>query len=128
MRFAYQLSVIMTGMMLVANEAEAAETCRFTGSWTMVHANGAVAKMDINDHGGILSGSGKEGQWRGTVERGGSNGRKVSLTIKWNNGHAGRYTGSVTRSGILRGDNYDLTNTASQTTWYTEESFQCKQG
>ena len=69
----------------------------------------------------------REGQNTGKMQSSTYKGKRVVFTIKWSNGHAGRYDGKVSLDGRITGTNYDTTaNPAPTQHWHTDEKFSCQ--
>ena len=98
--------------------------CKFPKRIMIVHGNNAVARMAIRQVASQITGKGMEGNNSGVL-RGELRGREVEFTIRWSNGHRGFYTGRISGSGTLSGQNTDATNMRSQTTWFVREAVPC---
>jgi hypothetical protein len=102
-----------------------AYSCNVTGAWTIAHANGAFAEMDVQlDKDGNLIGTGSEGQQTGSL-KGSRDGRNVEFTIRWRpNGAVGVYTGRISKDGeYMTGTNYNKVDRRQHTTWVIERRF-----
>jgi hypothetical protein len=78
------------------------------------------------DGSGNLSGtaSASPGGATGTVKSGSQvDGTFIIFTINWSNGSVGQYTAALQSDRTLYGHTVALTNTVSQATWYTFQTF-----
>jgi hypothetical protein len=97
-----------------------------TGTWSLGQSNGSTTTVTfIQDSAGNLTGTATAtGGLTGTVETGAQvDGTFIIFTIDWSNAEKGEYTGALQSNHTLYGNTVALTNTASQATWYTVQTF-----
>jgi hypothetical protein len=56
---------------------------------------------------------------------GGVEGRNLNLSVRWDNGSNGIYSGTVGDDGIARGTGYDQTHPESRTSWESTKPLDC---
>ncbi len=99
------------------------------GDWDIVQRNGFRVRIRINQDQDRLSAfaSHSNGSVQSTEAKGFVRGPNFEMTITWNNGTKGLYTGTLTHgpftpppTGFLRGHTRDLNNPGSQASWESE--------
>jgi hypothetical protein len=99
------------------------------GRWEIVQDNGFRVLIDVRQDQDRLSAfaSHSNGSVQSTDARGFVRGPEFEMTITWNNGTKGLYTGTFSHGpftapplGFLKGHTRDLNNPGSQTTWQSD--------
>ncbi|MFJ4206605.1 hypothetical protein ACIP2Y_44350 [Streptomyces sviceus] len=90
------------------------------GNWDVHQTNGATVHMNLDqDHAGNVSGdafvNGVHGGCQGFVR-----GDDFLVTIEWDNGPKGRYTGHLGLDLRLSGETVDINNPGSTATWFSD--------
>jgi hypothetical protein len=102
---------------------------RVDGSWEMVQRNGFRILVDIDQDEDRVSAfaSHSQGSVRSLEAVGFVRGPNFEITITWDNGTKGKYTGVLSHGpftpppiGFLKGDTVDLTNPATKSIWESE--------
>jgi hypothetical protein len=99
------------------------------GEWDIVQSNGFRVRMNVNQRKDRLSAfaSHSNGSVQSTEAKGFVKGPNFEMTIDWDDGSKGHYTGKLAHGpftpppqGFLRGDTKDLNNPGSTATWESE--------
>jgi hypothetical protein len=101
-----------------------------SGSWAIVQSNGFRVAINVFQTNDQLTATASHSA--GTVlsedATGFVRGPEFDITITWNNGTKGQYTGTFTRgvfdsppNGFLKGHAKDLNNPGSEADWFSEE-------
>lgn len=99
------------------------------GDWDIVQSNGFRVNIRINQDQDRLSAfaSHSNGSVQSIEAKGFVRGPNFEMTITWNNGTKGLYTGTLTHGpftpppiGFLRGETKDLNHLGSHATWESE--------
>ena len=100
-----------------------------SGQWDIVQSNGFRVPINVSQTNDQLSGSASHSNGTVLSENitGFVQGPTIDMTITWNNGTKGHYTGTFTRghfdsppNGFLKGDSQDLNHLESTATWFSE--------
>lgn len=106
-------------VIVASSSAEAA--CDFSGQWSWKQSNGPTVRVVIDQHMGtgrlrgtasIDARNGISGELNGRVR-----GRSVEMTVTWDNGQVGKYTGIVGGNSRPSGTGYSMSNPSSVTKW-----------
>jgi hypothetical protein len=112
--------------------AMAAPVIQVGGQWDIRQDNGFRVSVNINQEGDQLDAfcTHSGGSVRSREATGFVRGEDFALTITWDNGTKGEYTGSLqpgfftgANQGILKGRTKDLNNPGSQAKWESERVF-----
>ena len=110
----------------------AAPVIQVGGQWQIRQDNGFLVDVNINQDRDRLNAfcSHSGGRVRSTGAIGTVNGENFELTITWDNGTKGQYTGrlepghfTAVKEGILKGQTVDLNNPGSHAGWESERIF-----
>jgi kynurenine formamidase len=103
---------------------------RVDGKWDMVQTNGYRVSVEIRQEGDNLKyiyATHSGGRYHSIYPTSGSvSGTHIEMTIHWNNGSVGKYTGDLTpnKFGLpgyyLVGKTHDQNNEWSKADWYSE--------
>ncbi|MGH6825547.1 hypothetical protein [Methyloceanibacter sp.] len=101
-------------------------TCQWdlTGHWELRQTNGILVNLDLQQRGPLFTGSAGTPEFFGTGSRGSLDGSvdnqsKFKMSIYWDNGAIGEYTGTVNQNGRLEGETYDRMSPASMARWFS---------
>lgn len=103
---------------------------RVGGKWDIVQTNGFRVHIDITQNNDELSAfaSHSNGSVQSTEAKGSVAGPDFKMTITWNNGTKGEYTGTLKHGpftpapgpGFLKGHTKDLNNPGSEADWESD--------
>ena len=100
------------------------------GHWRITQDNGFVVDVSMEQNGQALDAfcTHSNGRVRSTQAIGNVNGDSMKLTITWDNGSKGEYTGRLEKGfftkvneGILKGRTRDLNHPASSAGWEVKD-------
>ncbi len=126
----YKLTSLIFASLICLTPAVAQPTdasfCQIGGTWTIVHANGAVAEMDVIQKANKFTGLGAEGRNTGKLT-GFIDATEVEFEIEWSNGHTGQYQGRVNRRQRFAGTNNDKADPTQQQLWFVKQRKFCSE-
>ena len=107
-----------------------APVMNISGHWYITQDNGYTVDVSMDQDGASLTAvcSHSNGSVRCDAAAGTVTGNSFILTIPWNNGTRGEYTGALeaghftaANQGILKGHTKDLNNTSSHCNWEVKD-------
>ena len=124
------LSVYAT---LLSAPAQAAGECvvwDMRGEWNFVQSNDTIATLTLGYEGNGIQGSARHltfgGFVTGSVD-GLANGDSLELTVYWNNGTTGVYSGKIGPQGRITGTGYDAQHPNTMANFYSDRTAKCFQ-
>jgi hypothetical protein len=100
-----------------------------SGSWEMVQKNGYRVSLNVRQNRGRITAyaSHSNGRVKSEEAKGSVSGPNFELTITWDNGTKGKYTGKLSHGpftapplGYLKGRTVDLNNPGSSSSWESQ--------
>src|SRR5262249_20306456 len=122
-------SWLLLGLFATKGELVMGPFMDVSGQWDMVQDNGFRVLINVTQTEDQLTATASHsgGQVLSTDATGFVRGPEFGITITWNNGTKGEYTGTFTRgnfdsppNGFLKGSTKDLNNPGSHAGWFSE--------
>jgi hypothetical protein len=119
------LTIMFTSACTTPRERLSCQRWNVSGTWSISQSNGFSITFIVQQKQEALTGTADNGSGPVPVV-GTMHNNQLAMTVSWASGGAGRYTATMSPSGLLiEGFTQNLSMPSSTATWNTAEQFKC---